>query len=75
MARKVSFEFSAECPQCKMKMMFPEWSEAIGEHETVNIWCCPICRKEFETTEYGQVPSQDDAKRAEQLFFPDLLVA
>jgi|GEM_PF-902696 len=80
MARSAALRFWTECPGCKTKIVLPEWSETIGEHETINFWCCPVCEKEFETTESvlmtdcGLLQPQTDAELEESLL-PHLLVA
>jgi transcription elongation factor Elf1 len=65
---------SAKCPRCEIKLISPEWSETIGENETVNFWSCPICGNEFETTDNILEETASEAELAKE-FFPNLLVA
>jgi hypothetical protein len=74
MARSASIRFYAECPDCKTGMMLAEWSESVGERETINFWCCPVCEKEFETVDRERLPLQTAAE-IEEPFLPNLLVA
>jgi rubredoxin len=65
---------SAKCPRCEMKLIYPQWSEAVGESEAVNFWCCPICGNEFETTD-SIVEASTSQKELAERFMPSLLVA
>jgi transcription elongation factor Elf1 len=65
---------SAKCPRCEIKLISPVWSEAIGEHETVNFWSCPICGNEFETTDNIIDAAASEKELAEE-FLPNLMVA
>jgi len=65
---------SAHCPRCGIKLISPEWSEAVSEEKAVNLWCCPICGEEFETTDnVAEEPSAISELTEE--FFSTLLVA
>jgi ribosomal protein L37AE/L43A len=55
-------------------LIFPELSETVAARETVNIWHCPICGNEFETTDKGVEKAPSDAELVQE-FLPNLLVA
>jgi len=55
-------------------LIFPEWSESVSDRQTINIWHCPICGHEFETTDDVVEQTPSDAELVEE-FLPDLLVA
>jgi ribosomal protein L37AE/L43A len=65
---------STECTRCKIKLIGPEWSETVGERQTVHVWRCPICGNEFETTEDHVEQPLPDAELVEE-FLPNLMVA
>ena len=74
MAITASLRCSAECTRCGGILIFPEWSETVAARETVNIWHCPICGNEFETTDKGVEKAPSDAELVQE-FLPNLLVA
>jgi ribosomal protein L37AE/L43A len=55
-------------------LIFPEWSESVGERQAVHIWHCPVCGREFETTDNAIEQTLSDAELIEE-FLPNLLVA
>lgn len=74
MATIASLRHSARCAHCGTALLFPEWSESVGEHESTQIWHCIVCGHEFETTDdvIEQEPSEAELV---QEFLPSLLVA
>jgi len=62
------------CPQCKIPLLAPAWSECVNGHKAVHIWHCPMCANEFETVDdnVGKTLSHDELV---DKFFPSLLVA
>jgi hypothetical protein len=74
MATTASLRCSAKCIQCGTTLIFPEWSESLGDHETIHIWHCPICGHEFETTDDVIEQKPSDAEVIEECL-PSLLVA
>jgi len=74
MATIASLRCWAECTHCGAALIFPERSESVGTRETVNIWHCPICGNEFETTDKGIEKTPSDAELVQE-FLPNLLVA
>jgi uncharacterized Zn finger protein (UPF0148 family) len=69
-----SVRISAQCDRCKIPLIAPEWSEVVSANETVHIWRCPICGKEFETVDTKTNQTMSDDELIED-FFPTLLVA
>jgi tellurite resistance protein len=68
-----SLQDSTECERCGTVLVSPASSESTGLHNTVAIWHCATCRKEFKTTEnYVEKKLSDELVRA---FFPSLLIA
>jgi len=65
---------SAKCPSCGIKLIFPEWSETVSAKKTVNLWHCPICGNDFETTD-NIVEETAPVSELEEELFPNLLVA
>jgi hypothetical protein len=65
---------SANCPCCEIKLISPEWSESVSAEETVNLWRCPICGKDFETTD-STVEEMPPIAELTKEFLPNLLVA
>ena len=65
---------STACPECKIPLLAPVWSECVNSHKAVHIWHCPLCGNEFETTDnnVGKILSHDELVDE---FFPSLLVA
>jgi ribosomal protein L37AE/L43A len=55
-------------------LIFPEWSESVNDRQTINIWHCPACGHEFETTDNVVEQTPSDAELIEE-FLPNLLVA
>ena len=47
-----SLQRSATCPRCGIKLISPEWSKTVSAYMTLSLWRCPICGKDFETTDY-----------------------
>ena len=74
MATTASLKCSAKCVQCGTALIFPEWSESVSDRQTINIWHCPVCGHEFETTDNVVEPTPSDAELIEE-FLPNLLVA
>jgi hypothetical protein len=80
MPQSASLRFWAACPGCQTKIVLPEWSETVGEKETINFWRCSVCEKEFQTihcdvTAHCKLqPSLTDAE-LEEPFLPGLLAA
>lgn len=70
----VSLRHSAKCPRCGIKLICPEWSETVGQGKTVNLWYCPICGNDFQTTD-SIVEETSPISELEEEFFPNLLVA
>ncbi len=69
-----SLRTSAECERCRIPLIAPAWSEIVDANETIHIWRCPICGREFETSENKVVRTMSDDEIIED-FFPNLLVA
>jgi hypothetical protein len=74
MAATTSLRCSAKCVQCGTLLIFPEWSESVGERQAIHIWHCPVCGREFETTDNVIEQTLSDAELIEE-FLPNLLVA
>ena len=51
MVALASLRVSTKCPRCEMPFVMPEWSECIGDKETIHSWHCPVCGKEFKTVD------------------------
>ena len=51
MVALASLRVSTKCPRCEMPLVMPEWSECISGKETIHIWHCPVCGKEFHTVD------------------------
>lgn len=72
---------SANCPCCGIKLISPEWSESVSAENTLNLWHCPICGTDFETTDRvvsdGKVVLVEMPPISEitEEFMPNLLVA
>lgn len=69
-----SLRNSAHCPRCGIKLISPDWSEAVNAEKTINLWCCPICGEEFETTE-NIAEDTPPVSELTETFFSTLLVA
>ena len=69
-----SLRHSAKCPRCGIKLISPEWSETVSAEKTVNLWHCPICGNDFQTTD-SIVEETSPISELEEEFFPNLLVA
>ena len=65
---------SANCPCCGIKLISPEWSESVGAENTLNLWHCPICGTDFETTD-RVVEVMPPISEITEEFMPNLLVA
>jgi Zn ribbon nucleic-acid-binding protein len=79
MSSSAVLRFWAECPECKTKLVLPEWSES-SERETINFWHCLDCEKEFETIDQRvaigrEVKQPQFAAEFEEPFLPGLLAA
>jgi len=75
MSNSVDFlRISTACPECKIPLLAPVWSECVNSHKAVHIWHYPMCGNEFETTDnnVGKILSHDELVDE---FFPSLLVA
>jgi transcription elongation factor Elf1 len=65
---------SANCPCCGIKLISPEWSESVSAENTLNLWHCPICGTDFETTD-RVVEEMPPISEITEEFMPNLLVA
>ena len=70
----VSLQNLTACPQCKIPLIEPEWSERVNGQRAVHIWHCPMCGNEFETIDDNVGKELSDDELVDE-FFPNLLVA
>jgi hypothetical protein len=69
-----SLHQSSKCLACGEWLVAPERSICVSEEEVRNLWVCPKCGNEFETSIYltQEVPLTPEVV---ETFFPTLLVA
>jgi len=69
-----SLRQSSKCAACGEWLIAPERSTYVSEEQVKNLWVCPKCGKEFETSTYltQEVPLTPEVV---DTFFPTLLVA
>ena len=74
MRKITSLRQSSKCPCCGEWLIAPERSTYVSEEQVRNLWVCPKCGNEFETSIY---PTQHVPLTPEVVdtFFPTLLVA
>ena len=65
---------ATNCPCCGIKLISPEWSESVSAENTLNLWHCPICGTDFETTD-RVVEEMPPISEITEEFMPNLLVA
>jgi uncharacterized protein with PIN domain len=64
----------SKCAACGQWLIAPEQSTYVSEEQVSNLWVCPKCGNEFETSIYltQEVPLTPEVV---DTFFPTLLVA
>jgi uncharacterized protein with PIN domain len=69
-----SLRQSSKCAACGEWLIAPERSTYVSEEQVSNLWVCPKCANEFETSIYltQEVPLTPEMV---DTFFPTLLVA
>jgi uncharacterized protein with PIN domain len=69
-----SLRQSSKCAACGEWLIAPERSTYVSEEQVSNLWVCPKCGNEFETSIYltQEVPLTPEMV---DTFFPTLLVA
>ena len=75
MSALASLRVSARCPQCKLPLIVPEWSERISDQKTVHFWHCPMCGHDFESVDNGVPKATVSDDEVVDGFFISLLVA
>jgi hypothetical protein len=73
-AKTASLRVAAACSHCGLPLVSPEWSEPVGENQTVHMWHCVMCGNDFETVDNNPDRELTDQQVVEDLF-PNLLVA
>jgi ribosomal protein L37AE/L43A len=54
------------CPNCSAYVVAATWAERVSERRVRNIWCCEVCRCEFETSAYfSDKPTSESATNAQ----------
>jgi uncharacterized protein with PIN domain len=44
--------YGIACAQCNARLIAPNWSEYVNEHQVRHSWSCESCGHQFETSDH-----------------------
>jgi hypothetical protein len=67
--------YGIACVCCDDRLIAPNWSEFVSEHQVRHSWSCEGCGHQFETSDHLRFNAMTKARREIRHHLPPLLVA